>query len=202
MQKLVLPLFSLVFLIMQGGPAPAATPEPLTAALTAARADSGVPFHLRVNCTERDSRRSLEVIRGSVAVWGNHWQVRLAAKDRAALIDMLLDADFAHFAPRYGEKPKADKQEAPLKVSCRIHVAVQEAKKTSIQLLDGEPSEQLLGLARQLLDRIEPLAADGVMAADLEDGLAKLADGALAPEVLRLRLLSLHESENGRAGSI
>ncbi len=99
MQKLVLPLFSLVFLIMQGGPAPAATPEPLTAALTAARADSGVPFHLRVNCTERDSRRSLEVIRGSVAVWGNHWQVRLAAKDRAALIDMLLDADFAHCPP-------------------------------------------------------------------------------------------------------
>ena len=202
MRKLVLPLTALVLLVMQSGFAPAAAPETLTAALTAARADSGVPFHLEINCTERDSRRSLEVIRGSVAIWGNDRQVRLSGEDRGALIDLLLKADFAHFAPRYGETPKADKQEAPLRVYCRIHVALQGVEKTSVQVMDGEQSEQLLSLARRLLDRIEPLAADGVMAADLEDGLAKLADGALAPEVLRLRLLSLHESENGRAGSI
>jgi hypothetical protein len=135
-------------------------------------------------------------------VWGNERQVRLADKDRAALIDMLLDADFAHFAPRYGEKPKADKQAAPLKVSCRIHVAVQGAEKTSIQLLDGEPSEQLLGLARQLLDHVEPLAASGAMATTLEDGLRQLADGALAAELLDLRLVTIPDAGDDAAGAI
>jgi hypothetical protein len=199
MRKLLLPLASLIFLIMQSGPAAA---EALTAALNAARTDSGIPFRLQVNCTEQDSRRSLEVIRGGVAVWGSDRQVRLADNDRRALIDLLLDADFADFAPRYGETPKADKQEAPLRVSCRIHVALQEVQKTSVQVLDGEQSEQLLGLARRLLDRIEPLAADGVMAVTLEDGLAKLADGALAPEVLDLRLVTIADAGGDEPGAI
>ena len=202
MQKLALPLAALVFLVMQNGSTRAAAPESVAAALAAARADASIPFNLRVDCTDRDSRRSLAVIRGDVAIWGNERQVRLAAKDRGELIDLLLKADFANFEPRYGETPKADKQEAPLKVSCRIHVALQEVEKTSVQLLDGEQSEQLLGLARQLLDRIEPLAAGGVTVATLEDGLSKLADGDLAAEVLDLRLVTLPDAGSAGPGAI
>ena len=202
MQRLVFPLAAFAWLIMQSSSAPAAAGDSLSAALADARADDTIPFDLRVDCTEQDSRRSLAVIGGTVAVWGSERQVRLAAKDHDALIDLLLDADFAHFAPRYGETPRADKQEAPLRVSCRIHVAVQGLEKASVQLLDGEQSEQLLGLARRLLDRIEPLAAAGVTAADLEDGLSKLAEGTLAPEVLGLRFLALPEAGGNEAGTI
>lgn len=202
MQRLVFPLAAFAWLIMQSSSAPAMAGDSLSAALADARADDTIPFDLRVDCTEQDSRRSLAVIGGTVAVWGSERQVRLAAKDRDALIDLLLDADFAHFAPRYGETPRADKQEAPLRVSCRIHVALQGLEKASVQLLDGEQSEQLLGLARRLLDRIEPLAAAGVTAADLEDGLSKLAEGTLAPEVLGLRFLALPEAGGNEAGTI
>jgi hypothetical protein len=189
-------------MIMQSSPAPAAAEESLGAALAAARADAGIPFNLRVDCTEQESRRSLAVIGGSVAVWGNERQLRLSTKDRSALIDLLLEAEFEHFAPRYGETPKVDKQEAPLRVSCRIHVALQGVEKASVQLLDGEQSEQLLGLARRLLDSIEPLAADGVTAMNLEDGLAKLADGTLAPAVLGLRLLTLPDTGHNKSGTV
>lgn len=173
-----------------------------TAPLEAARADASIPFELRVDCTDQDSRRSLQVIRGSIAVWGNERQVRLSSEDREALLDLLVDADFPRFAPRYGETPKAEKQEAPLRVSCRIHVAVPGLEKSSVQLLDGEQSEQLLRLARQLLDRIEPLAAGGVTATSLEDGLAKLADQTLAPEVLGLRFVTLPDAGGSAPGTI
>lgn len=202
MQRLVLPLAALASLIMQSGIAFAAAQDSLAAALAAARADAGIPFDLRVDCTDGDSRRSLAVIGGSVAVWGGERQVQLSGKDRGALIDLLLEADFADFAARYGETPKADKQEAPLRVSCRIYVALQDAEKASIQLLDGEQSERLLGLARRLLDRIEPLAAGGVSAADLDDGLAKLAAGTLASEVLGMRFLALPAAGGSESGTI
>ena len=202
MHRLVLPLTTLVCLIMQNGSAPAATSEALSSALASARADSSIPFHLRVDCTDQDSRRSLEVIRGKVAVWGNDRQVRLSGNHRDALIDLLLNADFANFAPRYGETPKADKQEAPLRVSCRIHIALQGVEKSSVQHMDGEQSEQLLSLARQLLDRLEPLAADGVTAATLEDGLTKLAGGVLAAELLDLRLVMIPDAGAAKPGAI
>jgi len=202
MHRLVLPLATLVCLIMQNGSAPAATSETLSSALAAARADSSIPFHLRVDCTDQDSRRSLEVIRGQVAVWGNDRQVGLSGNDRDALIDLLLNADFANFAPRYGETQKADKQEAPLRVSCRIHIALQGVEKSSVQHMDGEQSEQLLGLARKLLDRLEPLAADGVTATTLEDGLTKLAGGVLAAELLDLRLVMIPDAGATRPGAI
>jgi hypothetical protein len=202
MHRLALPLAAFAWLIMQSSPALAAAEDSLAAALAAARADADIPFNLRVDCTERDSRRSLAVIGGTVAVWDNERQVRLSTTDRDALIDLLLEADFAHFAARYGETPKADKQEAPLRVSCRIHVALQGMEKASVQLLDGEQSEQLLGLARQLLDRVEPLAADGVTAASLEDGLAKLADGTLAPEALGFRFLTLPDAGDNAPGRV
>ena len=202
MKTLVTPLAAVAWLIMQSAPASATTPDGLAAGLAAVRADTDIPFQLQVDCTDRGRQRSLHVIDGTVAVWGNERQVRLSAENRSALIDMLVDADFPHFAARYGETPKADKQEAPLRVSCRIHVAVQDLQKSSVQVLDGEQSEQLLGLARRLLDYIEPLAAAGVTAANLEDGLAKLADGTLQPAVLGLRLVTLPTKVGNGSGAI
>lgn len=202
MQRLVSALAALAWLMLSGACASAPADAPLTRALETVRADPDMPFQLQVTCTDKVRSRSLEVIRGLVAVWGNEHQVRLSAEDRGTLIQMLVDADFARFKPRYGETPKADKQEAPLRVSCRIHVALRGVEHTSVQLLNGQQSEELLGLAGRLLDQIQPLAAAGVSATNIEDGLAKLGDGVLAPEVLRLRLLTLPDAAGERAGSI
>jgi hypothetical protein len=197
-QRLIASLAALAC-VVSPGPGPIAhTAAPLMAALEAAREDAGIPFRLRVDCTDRGRKRSLDVMRGFVAVWGNERQVILGDDDRDELLNALVDADFASFAPRYGETPKADRQEAPLRISCLVRVVVQDLEKTSVQILDGDQSDRLLGLARRLLDRIEPLAAAGVTAASLEDGLAKLADGTLAPEVLNLRLLTLPAADAGQ----
>jgi len=187
-------------LILLSAQLPAAAGDALDRSILDALDDPGVPFRLEVYCLNGQSRRSLAVFRGAVAVWNGEQQVRLGIQDRRVLLGLLLDSGFADFEARYGEQSKADKQEAPLRVSCRISLTISGNEKTSVQLLEGVQSNDLLGLAGALLDRIEPLAAQGISATSLEDALAKLADGVLAPEVLELRLLRL--VENREEGSI
>lgn len=196
------PLLIFGWLMLQYSTALAIERDPLTAALEAARQNPQAPFELRVDCTDEEGRRSLRVIRGSVAVWGNERQLRLTDNERDRLLDTLLDADFAEFDARYGETRKAEKQEAPLRVSCRVLVALEGLEKSSVQIMDGKQSEKLLGLAQSLLDLIEPRAAAGIAADSVEDGLAKLASGTLAPEVLELRMVTLPDAGTDAAGSI
>ena len=169
----------------------------LSAALEHARNDQGIPFDLNVDCTDTELRRSLEIIGGQIAVWGRTRQIKLTSDERNEILDALIDADFPHFEARYGESEKAEKQEAPLRVSCRVRIELEGLEKSSIQLLDGEQSDELLGLAGRLLDEIGALSDRGVTATSLEDGLAKLGEGALAPEVLRLRLFTLPADGGG-----
>ena len=98
---------------------------------------------------------------------------------------------FPGFEETYGGRPKTGKQEAPLKVSCRIALDIDGMKKSSAQLFDAEQSADLLGLAGRILDDVDKLAGRGVAANDIGDGLDKIAAGVLAPDVLNLRLVSL-----------
>jgi len=164
--------------------------------------DPNTSFQLDVYCTDVQSRRSLTIFHGTVGVWNGERQVRLHADDRRALLQLLHDAGFASFEARYGGQKKADKQEAPLRVTCRVYLELAGREKTSIQLLEGEQSSELIGLAGGLLDVVEPRAANGVVAATLDDGLAKIADGVLAPEIIELRLLQLPKDTTARPGSI
>lgn len=180
----------------------AAGSDALNNAIEIAVDDPNTPFQLDVYCTDIQNRRSLTVFQGTVGVWNGERQVRLHADDRRALLQLLLDSGFADFEERYGEQRKADKQEAPLRATCRVSIAIAGHEKTSVQLLDGEQSPDLLGLAAALLDRIEPRGADGIVATSLEDGLVNLASGALAPELLELRLLRLPEDSRVATGFI
>lgn len=196
------PLLTLAWLLLQGANVHGAGSAALTAALKAARENPQTPFDLRVDCTDQDGRRSLRVIAGKVAVWDNESQLLLTDTQRGKLLDKLLGAQFSGFDARYGETPKTEKQEAPLRVSCRVLVAIDDLEKSSVQVMDGEQSEQLLGLARRLLDLVEPLASSGVRADSVEDGLEKLANGMLAPEVLEMRMVTLPDAGTGAPGSI
>jgi hypothetical protein len=57
-------------------------------------------------------------------------------------------------------------------------------------------------LAEALLDLAAPLTEAGTGAADLGDGLSKLAAGALAPETFQLRFVALPPPGSPEAGSI
>jgi hypothetical protein len=186
----------------EGRAADAAAEQALTAAIGQARDDGARPFHLEVHCADEERIRTLTVYRGRVAVWNRDRQFELDDDTRRAVLTHLLDGDFPALEARYGGKPKAGKQEAALRISCRIFMAVDGQQKTSAQVFFGEQSAALLGLANAILDRVEPLAADGVRASSLEDGLRKLRTGALAPETLSLRLAALPAVRSEEAGYV
>ncbi len=169
----------------------AAAHTDINAAIQSAIDDPAVPFELDTHCSDKQSRRALTVFRGTTAIWNGQTQILLGADDRRALLELLLASGFSEFDARYGEAKKADKQEAPLRVSCRVHLTISGLTKSSLQEFMGEASPGLLDLAHALLDRVEPLSESGTTAVSLEDGLNKLADGVLLPEMLELRLLDL-----------
>jgi hypothetical protein len=174
----------------------------LTRAIEAARDDAGVPFGLQVDCTGDKGVRSLSVYRGRVGVFNRDRQIVLETDQRRDLLERLLETGFAGFADSYGGRRKPDKAEAPLKVVCRVVLDIDGRRKSSVQVLQGEHSAALKALAEGILDVAETLAAEGTGASSLEDGLAKLAGGALAPEVLTLRLVSLPPSSPEAEGYI
>lgn len=201
------------------------SPEVVTGALEQARAGE-TPFHLLVHCTDEKGNRSLEVFPGGVAIWTASTQVNLTAPERRALLDTLVEKGFATFEPSYGGKavpesadrdvmsadepaPQADSpdegspERAALRVRCRVVFESGGVSKTSIQQAQGEQSPQLLGLAAALLDRVEPLATErGIGADDLQDGLAKVASGELAPETFSLRFVLLPPAGSDAVGTI
>jgi hypothetical protein len=171
--------------------------DDLAAALEAASAAESPRYHLIVHRTDEDGQRSFEVFPGGVAIWNHRAQITLPSAVRASLLGILLKGGFADMAPSYGGKRTPELREAALRVSCRVALELDGVEKRSVQQADGEQSAELAALADALLDLVEPLAAKGVTADDLDDGLRKLAGGELAPEVFRLRFVWLPEDGDG-----
>jgi len=174
-------------------------PEALERALGAAQSDAGAAFGLDVACRDEGRHRAARVYPAGVGVWDRTVQVTIDAATRQALIGGLLEAGFARFESRYGGQDKPEKAEAPLRILCRITVQAGGLEKMSVQAAYGEQSAAFMQLATALLDRLEPLAAEGVTAGNLEEALGMLARGALAPETLVLRLLRLPPGSQGEA---
>ncbi len=169
----------------------------LAAALEAARGAEPPRYHLIVHRTDDAGQRSFEVFPSGVAIWNHRAQITLPPAVRASLLEILRKGRFADMAPSYGGKRTPEVGEAALRVSCRVALELDGVEKSSVQLADGEQSAELAALADALLDRVEPLAAKGVTADDLDDGLRKLAGGNLAAEVFRLRFVWLPEDGDG-----
>jgi hypothetical protein len=170
-------------------------------ALAAARDGVVDGFRLRVDSSTDDGFRSVQVFDSGAGIWNGRVQIRLTPEVRTAVLDALLASGFAGFEPRYGGKPRPE-GEAALRVIRRVVVEVGEVSKSSVQLADGARFEKLELLAESLLDLVAPLAAQGVTADSLADGLDKLAAGVLAPETLTLRFVELPPSDADQVGSI
>lgn len=170
---------------------------PLRPALEAARQDAAVPLALAVDCNTDSGHRSVQLYPSGVLAWNNERQARIGPTERAALLDALLEADFASFEDSYGGKPRAERTGAPVMVLCRIEVSADEVTKSSYQDVNGERSERFLALAGRLLDILAERGAGGVAAASLADGLDKLTSGELAVEALALQLMRLPANRRG-----
>lgn len=176
--------------------------DDLTAALDAARAAKPPRYHLIVHRTDEAGQRSVELFPSGVAIWNHRVQITVPTAVRASLLEILGERGFAGMAPSYGGKRPPEVKDAALRVSCRVALEINGFEKSSVQLADGEQSAELAALADALLDRVEPLAAEGVTAGSLEDGLRKLAAGELASEAFQLRFLRLPRNGDGEILSI
>ncbi|HSR67744.1 MAG TPA: hypothetical protein VLU25_07370 [Acidobacteriota bacterium] len=175
--------------------------EDLSEVIGRVRQEAG-PYYLRVDCTDERGARNLEVFPSGVAIWDQRVQLPLEDSERVELLGILLERGFAELKPLYGGKKESGEGEGPLRISCQVELSVEERRKVSRQLADGEQSARLVPLAGVLLDRIAPLAQKrGVTADDLSDGLSKLSEGVLGLEALRLLFVDLPE-EGSQPGQI
>lgn len=181
--------------------APSAPAAEVTRALEAVRDGTVSGFHLRVASSSTDGFRSMELFEGGSGIWNGTVQIRLTPTVRSAVLGVLLEGGFAGFEARYGGRPETER-DAALRVIRQVALDIGDVSKMSVQLADGEQSTALERLAESLLDLVAPLAAVGVTADDLAEGLDKLAAGTLAPEVLSLRLVEMPPADGDEVGSI
>ena len=94
---------------------------------------------------------------------------------------MLLDAKVGTI-PQPDAKAPGSAPKAPLQMRGELTVVAGDERFHRHQLTKGEQSEALRLLVTRILEFSEKAAAGGVQAASLQDGLAKVGDGTLAPE--------------------
>ena len=188
----------------QGGAShdPAADAKDLETALQRGIDDPGIPFQLQVNCVDQKGNRAMEIFAGGAAIWNRRSQVMLSAGVRSALLQDLLFQGFARFERHYGGHGQPEKTAAAARMTCRIHLDIEGLQKTSVQQAGGEQSTALAGLATLLLDEVENHKESAVTPDSLQDALEKLASGRLAPQMLKLRFVSLPADDADTEGAI
>ncbi len=124
----------------------------------------------------------------------------------------LRDGRFAVMEDHYGSegeeeegereerKPEEQKPNEGPALKGAVEVRLGAAAKTVQQYAVGDQSPELDALARKLLSVCRDSGPKGVGASSLDDGLRKLASGALAPETFALILHLRSESRAGDAG--
>jgi hypothetical protein len=117
-----------------------------------------------------------------VGIWDGSVQFRLSRAQVLEIVRLLLEAKVGAM-PQPGAKPSAGAaRKAPLQMRGDLLVVAGSERTQLQQLTRGEQSEALSRLVTRLLELSEKAAAGGIRASSLQDGLAKVGDGTLAPQ--------------------
>lgn len=191
-----------------GGSGEASAPagsDPVARALDAALARRGWnELRIESECLDDDGRLRFATLYGSgVGIWNRDRQFDVPRERLLALLEELGRAGFGAMREIHGGKddpaPAAPARWAP-RLTCRVSLALDGTEKQSYQLAEGRQSAELKALAEKVLAVAEELGPQGVTAASLEDGLAKIARGELAPETLMLQLQRQPENPSSPEG--
>ena len=165
--------------------------DTVAAAIERALAEGWQDLRILTDCIIDDGFESVEIFGSGVAIWGKNAQFTLTHDQIRQHLEALREADFAHFAGRYGgrattgmELPVETGGKNVTRVTCRIELELDGVSKQVRQLHRGEQSPDLRRLAEEILDGCRESASSGTTAADLDDGLEKAAAGELAPETV------------------
>lgn len=160
------------------------------AALEGAAADPGkrTGLELIASCRRGSKWRSTRIFGSGVAIWEGERQFQLTEDELFDLLQQLLTADFPSLPDRYGGPPEPDRMQSnnARTVVCSLSVSLAGVEKEVFQINRGEQSESFARLVNRLLDSCEEPAATGVGAANLEEGLEKVASGELEPVTFEL----------------
>jgi hypothetical protein len=182
-----------------------AVSDPVSRALDTALERRGwEELRIESECLDAASRLRFAILHGSgVGIWNRDQQFTLPRERLLALLEELDRAGFGALREIHGGKddpaPGAPARWAP-RMTCRVLLVLDGVEKQSYQLAEGRQSAELKELAEKVLAVAEELGPGGVTAASLDDGLAKIARGELAPETLALQLQRQTENPNAPEG--
>jgi len=159
--------------------------DTLTPALQARLAGAAGLGDLRIDVFWSSAGRatSARVFGDGIGTWQGEVQFQLP-KDRVLEILRLLEkSGFAAMPDRFGEDEEGEKDEGP-RLRGQLMVRAGAARKTTIQLVDGEQSKPFAGLVEKILQICEGPARSGVRPTSLDDALRLVAADRLSPRML------------------
>jgi len=139
----------------------------------------------------------------TVGIWNRDTQITLTRAQTKAIFDRLERARFDQMPAKYGgiaqRATRGPALSRPEMMVGSVSVATASKSHSVTQLGEGEQSEELAALAKDILAICEQAAKNGVKARDLDDGLLKIQTKELLPQTLRLLLHRLPEGGKGEA---
>jgi hypothetical protein len=179
-----------------GAPRPAG--RPLERALDQAiRQGSWQDLRIDTECETPDGFLSATVYSSGVGVWNRERQLRLSPQELVALLREFQAARFPRLQETYGTGEELD---ADVELTCSVRLEMDGASRRVVQLSRGERSRELERLAERILEMAEEAGRSGPGAPSLTAGLAAVARGELAPELLTIHVLRRSEAPGAANG--
>lgn len=138
-------------------------------------------------CLLDSGRKSIQLYGSGIGIWSESTQFRV---DDNRLVTVLRAFDrhgFLSMPESYGgrfRKPPGRAQ--GLRVTCTVTLVLPAGERTVVQLEGGEQSPALKRLAIEIIEPFEEPARRGITVGSVEEGLAAVAQGRLAPEAFSL----------------
>ncbi len=179
------PLLGLLLAAGLAWPAAGLSEDVLTPALEArleGRAGLG-DVRLDVFWSGAGRATTARVFGDGVGVWQGEAQFELPKARVLEILELLRKARFGSMPDRFGEDEEGEKDKGP-RLRGRLVVRAGAARKTTVQLVNGDQSKAFAKLVEKILRICEGPAQTGVRATSLDDGLRLVAAGRLSPRVL------------------
>lgn len=158
-------------------------------------------LYLMSECHQEIGFLHVEVFSSGVGIWNRRRQFTLSESQLRSILESFRAADFASMPDVFGKGSRKapprwqealDKARggarAATKINCRVSLRLDGELKQVAQTTKGEPSVPFRRLADEIFETCREPASAGIAADDLNDGLTQVAEGSLAPEVLRLTM--------------
>jgi hypothetical protein len=179
---------SVLFLLSLAGNGESSPPS-LAEALERGVAQGWRQLAIQAECRVESRMPRVEIFGNGVGIWNGQKQFKLPPEKLKGLLVAFREEGFAAMPPSHGGRyDPVTKEQQPPRLTCRVGLSLDGATAQVVQLQGGRQSEGLRRLAERILDECRGPAASGTGASSLEDGLAKIETGTLAPEALELLL--------------